>query len=608
MLKTASVVGRVFSHDVLRDVYPVAKDLPRLRDGLADNARADLTRLESPEPDLAYLFKHVIVQDVAYESLPFAQRRSLHRALAERYEREGGAQLDALAPLLAHHWDVAREPLRAIPHFERAGEQAVAGFAHREAIGFLERAKALASGHDREFSAERVAGWESLLGESHIQLSDFVRAEQHLRNALALSGHPVPLSAAATIARSAWEAFRQVAHCALRPSPGGSAHQKELLRRASHDVKRYAETVFFNNQQLGVVYGILRCLNLAERSGARAEMIDGYASMGVVAGLFRLRGVGRWYFARAHKLAVGESRPTDLARTEIVFATAHADWKRAHRAAQYGCEVHGQQGARYLWEACRSSSGYMYLLTGPLGESHRCFEESFASARYGALQSRLAARAGQVAAGLTCVGRADAATLADYATQLRYNTHRTEATLGEGLQAWAAARDGRHGDAEDHATRALALMREAPPNIYYSLWGIAGCCEAFLALWEARHPSRPVDEWRRAASEAAFMMRRFAWMVPMAGPRAALYRGRVASLSGRAKRAARLWKSGLALAERFLMPYDRALLEMAIGQQMGVTDSAKFVYVDAAKAHFAALGAEFDHARAVQAGSDRPRG
>jgi class 3 adenylate cyclase len=600
MLRTASVVGRAFRYDILHDVYPSPEDLPRLREGLADIERADLTRLESPDPDLAYLFKHVIVQDVAYESLPYAQRRALHRAVAERIERDPGTRLDALAPLLAHHWDVAQDPSRAIPHFERAGEQAMAGFAHREAIGFLVRARALAGEHALAFSSQRLASWESMLGEANIQLSDFGRAEQHLRNALTLGGCPVPGSTAGAFAASLWEAFRQALHRLVPPVPTTDPGERERLSRASHDVKRYAETVWFNNQQLGVVYGILRCLNLAEQSGGAAEMIDGYCSLGAVAGLFRLHGLGRWYFARAHLLAEGEAQITDLARVEIVFASAHADWERAHRAADYGCEVHGRQGARYLWEACRSASGYLFLLTGPLGESRRCFEEAHASARFGALQSRLAARAGQVAAGLTCTGRADPATVADYAEQLRYNTHRTEATLGEGLQAWAAARDGRFTDAEAHATRALALLREAPPNIYYSLWGIAGCCEAFLALWEARHPSRTADEWRRLASDAAFMMRRFAWMAPMAGPRAAFYRGCVAWLSHRRRRARRLWKAGLSLAERLRMPYDRALLELALGEHLPAGDPARPGHVDAAVARFAALGAVFDHARAMQ--------
>lgn len=607
MLRTASVVGRTFHYDVLRAIYPVAGDLPRLRDGLADIERADLTRMESPDPDLAYLFKHVIVQDVAYASLPFAQRRSLHRAVAEQYEQDPRSRLDELAPLLAHHWDVAQEPLRAIPHLELAGEQAAAGFANREVIGFLERARALAAEHDQTFSKSRIANWESLLGEANIQLSEFGAAERHLRSALALNGYAVPRRAVTTVALTAWEAVRQAALRVLGPAPLADAARREQVRRASHDVKRYAETVFFNNQQLGVVYGILRCLNLAERSGSRAEMIDGYASMGVVAGLFRLRSLGRSYFARAHALAhalaTDESRPTDLARTEIVFATAHADWERAHAAARYGCDVHGQQGARYLWEGCRAASGFIYLLTGPLGEAERCFDESYDSARYGALQSRLTARAGQALAQLTCSGSADPAIIADYAAQLRYNTHRTEGIMGHGVLALAAVRGGRHAEADEYATRALELLRGAPPNIYYAMWGVAGCCEAFLTLWAAGHESRSDAQWRRAAADAAFMLRRFSWMVPMAGPRAALYRGQVALLSGRRARALRIWRRGIALAKRMHMPYDRALLELAVGELLPRGDRARAVQLDLAAKAFVALGAEYDHSRAVHAGA-----
>ena len=607
MLRTASVVGRTFQYEVLRGIHPVADDLPRLREGLADIERADLTLLESPDPELAYLFKHVIVQDVAYASLPFAQRRALHRAVAERYETDPHSRLDELAPLLAHHWDVAQEPMRAIPHLERAGEQAAAGFANREVIGFLERARTLAGELGQTVSKARIANWESLLGEANIQLSEFEAAEHHLRSALTLSGFAVPRRAVTTVTLTVWEAVRQAALRVLRPAPFADPARRERVRRASHDAKRYAETVFFNNQQLGVVYGILRCLNLAERSGSRVEMIDGYASMGVVAGLFRLRGLGRSYFARAHALATGESRPTDLARTEIVFAAAHADWERAQAAARYGCEVHGQQGVRYLWEGCRAASGFIYLLTGPLGEAPRCFDESHDSARYGALQSRLTARAGQTLAALTCDGRADPAIVADYAAQLRYNTHLTEGIVGHGVLALAALRDGRYADADVYATRALELLRGAQPNIFYALWGVAGCCEALLALWAAGHGSRSGTQWRRVAADAVFMMRRFSWMVPMAGPRAALYRGQWAWQSGMHTQALRLWKRGLALAKRLHMPYDRALLDLAIGEHLPGGDQARAGHLNSAALAFVALGAEYDHTRAVQAGAQPPQ-
>ena len=100
--------------------------------------------LDTPEPDLAYLFKHIITQEVAYSLLLFAQRRQLHRAVAEWYERTQADDLASLYPLLAYHWGRAEEPTKTLAYLELAGEQALRAGAYQEAVDFLTDAVALA--------------------------------------------------------------------------------------------------------------------------------------------------------------------------------------------------------------------------------------------------------------------------------------------------------------------------------------------------------------------------------------------------------------------------------------------------------------------------------
>ena len=85
----------------VRDVYPLEADKPELPANLAALERLALTTVESPEPDLGYLFKHVITQEVAYRMMAPAQRRALHQAVAEWYERRHEADLSPFFPLLA---------------------------------------------------------------------------------------------------------------------------------------------------------------------------------------------------------------------------------------------------------------------------------------------------------------------------------------------------------------------------------------------------------------------------------------------------------------------------------------------------------------------------
>ena len=133
-VKVASVIGRVFAVVILRDVHPLREAVARtLMTDLSAIERANLTVLESPEPDLQYLFKHVITQEAAYNLMLLSQRRRLHRAVAEWYERSGGGDL----AVLAHHWRLAEVPDKAIHYLERAGAEALREGAYAEAVRFF---------------------------------------------------------------------------------------------------------------------------------------------------------------------------------------------------------------------------------------------------------------------------------------------------------------------------------------------------------------------------------------------------------------------------------------------------------------------------------------
>ncbi|MDP9264640.1 MAG: hypothetical protein M3O91_00770, partial [Chloroflexota bacterium] len=105
-----------------------------------------LIRLAALEPDIEYLFRHALVQDAAYSSLPKQERRELHARAAEvllslypQRERELGA-------VLGMHFEQAGDTARAARHFVDAGEHALERFANQEAGAFFDRAYGHLSG------------------------------------------------------------------------------------------------------------------------------------------------------------------------------------------------------------------------------------------------------------------------------------------------------------------------------------------------------------------------------------------------------------------------------------------------------------------------------
>lgn len=159
VLKVASAIGRVFAYTplcyTLSQYTAIAEQT--LRAHLDDLARRDLTVLEAVEPDLTYLFKHVITQEVAYQTLLFAQRKQIHRIVAGWYEHTFGEgdraaphvqSLSSFYPLLAYHYRHAEDTERERTYARLAGEQAAARYANVEALVYLDRALELTPAND----------------------------------------------------------------------------------------------------------------------------------------------------------------------------------------------------------------------------------------------------------------------------------------------------------------------------------------------------------------------------------------------------------------------------------------------------------------------------
>ncbi|GAB4112995.1 MAG: adenylate/guanylate cyclase domain-containing protein [Roseiflexaceae bacterium] len=133
-LKVASVVGRLFAVAWLRGAYPELGSEDRVRYDLATLARLDLTMVHTEDPELYYLFKHAITQEVIYESLPFRIRSQLHNQL--------GVWLEQTQPtnppldLLAFHYGRSSNTAKQREYYRRAGQAAAEHYANTAAIRY----------------------------------------------------------------------------------------------------------------------------------------------------------------------------------------------------------------------------------------------------------------------------------------------------------------------------------------------------------------------------------------------------------------------------------------------------------------------------------------
>jgi class 3 adenylate cyclase/DNA-binding response OmpR family regulator/predicted ATPase len=133
-----AVIGREFSGSLLGAV--AVEPAGALQASLARLTESGLLSAAGTFPDETYTFKHALVRDAAYETLPRAKRQSLHRRIAEVLECSFGFTAETQPELLAHHLLQAGLVTRAIEYLQRAGRRAIERSANAEAIAHLTRA------------------------------------------------------------------------------------------------------------------------------------------------------------------------------------------------------------------------------------------------------------------------------------------------------------------------------------------------------------------------------------------------------------------------------------------------------------------------------------
>jgi class 3 adenylate cyclase/tetratricopeptide (TPR) repeat protein len=155
-LKVASVIGRLFPAAMLWGVYPELGKEEVVKRNLQILSDLELTPMDTPEPELTYLFKNVIIQEVAYESLLYSTRAMLHERIGDYIESRFGQTLDQYLNLLAHHYGKSENSPKKREYLLKAAQAAQAAYDNSTAIAFYQQAIPLLS------STKKLQYWQDL--------------------------------------------------------------------------------------------------------------------------------------------------------------------------------------------------------------------------------------------------------------------------------------------------------------------------------------------------------------------------------------------------------------------------------------------------------------
>ena len=130
-----------------------------------------------------YTFKHTILRDVTYETVLLKLRRRYHAQVAGWLEAHAGERLGEYLGLIAGHYELAGERVKAADYLRRSAEEALRTSAYGEARAALERALGLLP---PELEGER-ARLAVELGQALVRLGELAAAGARLEEGLALA-------------------------------------------------------------------------------------------------------------------------------------------------------------------------------------------------------------------------------------------------------------------------------------------------------------------------------------------------------------------------------------------------------------------------------------
>jgi class 3 adenylate cyclase/predicted ATPase len=135
LLQTLAVLGKTFSWSLLARIG--AQPEEELLGRLAHLRAAEFVYEQPAFPESEYTFKHVLTQEVAYNSLLLERRQALHERTAQAIEALYADRLAEHYEALAHHYGRSGNTPKAVDYLQRAGQQAAQRSVHAEAIAHL---------------------------------------------------------------------------------------------------------------------------------------------------------------------------------------------------------------------------------------------------------------------------------------------------------------------------------------------------------------------------------------------------------------------------------------------------------------------------------------
>ena len=122
IMQVAAVIGREFAFRILETITEMKEEL---KSGLVNLQGLEFIYEKSLFPDLEYIFRHALVQEVAYNSLLINRRKEIHEKIGRAIESLYPQRLEEFCEMLAYHYSKSGNLSKAYEYLKASAEKAV---------------------------------------------------------------------------------------------------------------------------------------------------------------------------------------------------------------------------------------------------------------------------------------------------------------------------------------------------------------------------------------------------------------------------------------------------------------------------------------------------
>ncbi len=169
-IQIAAVIGREFA---LRLLERISETGDTVRGQINELRALELIYEKGMHPELAYMFKHALTHDVAYNSVHHRRRTDLHRIIGLAIEELYTDRLAEHYETLAHHFSEGHDWQRALHYHTMAAEKAAESHANRSVTEHCQRGLAIAAQLGEAIADPAICNLEERSGLALFYLSEF---------------------------------------------------------------------------------------------------------------------------------------------------------------------------------------------------------------------------------------------------------------------------------------------------------------------------------------------------------------------------------------------------------------------------------------------------